>query len=92
MLARLLATRTARRPSVRARWFSCRPENSHSRSSIRSHPYAGSLGLNVRAAVGGTPFTKQVDQLRRGVDILVATPGRLGDHLRPTRASSARSR
>ncbi|MDH6678598.1 superfamily II DNA/RNA helicase [Rhodococcus sp. LBL1] len=45
-------------------------------------PYAGSIGLNVRAAVGGTPFTKQVDQLRRGVDILVATPGRLGDHLR----------
>ncbi|PTR27435.1 superfamily II DNA/RNA helicase [Rhodococcus sp. OK519] len=45
-------------------------------------PYAASLGLNVRAAVGGTPFTKQVDQLRRGVDILVATPGRLGDHLR----------
>ncbi|QBJ98469.1 DEAD/DEAH box helicase [Rhodococcus sp. ABRD24] len=45
-------------------------------------PYAGSLGLSVRAAVGGTPFTKQVDQLRRGVDILVATPGRLGDHLR----------
>lgn len=45
-------------------------------------PYAGVLGLNVRPAVGGTPFTKQVDQLRRGVDILVATPGRLGDHLR----------
>ncbi|WP_305095243.1 DEAD/DEAH box helicase [Prescottella sp. R16] len=45
-------------------------------------PYAASLGLTVRAAVGGTPFTKQVDQLRRGVDILVATPGRLGDHLR----------
>ncbi len=45
-------------------------------------PYAGSIGLNVKAAVGGTPFTKQVDQLRRGVDILVATPGRLGDHLR----------
>lgn len=44
--------------------------------------YAGALGLNVRPAVGGTPFTKQVDQLRRGVDVLVATPGRLGDHLR----------
>ncbi|MGW5148033.1 DEAD/DEAH box helicase [Rhodococcus koreensis] len=44
--------------------------------------YAGSMGLTVRPAVGGTPFTKQVDQLRRGVDILVATPGRLGDHLR----------
>ncbi|WP_408014486.1 DEAD/DEAH box helicase [Rhodococcus spongiicola] len=45
-------------------------------------PYATSLGLNVRPAVGGTLFTKQVDQLRRGVDILVATPGRLSDHLR----------
>ncbi|WP_424809621.1 DEAD/DEAH box helicase [Rhodococcus sp. 27YEA15] len=44
--------------------------------------YAGALGLTVRPAVGGTPFTKQVDQLRRGVDVLVATPGRLGDHLR----------
>ncbi|NMM90482.1 RNA helicase [Rhodococcus sp. SRB_17] len=44
--------------------------------------YAGALGLTVRPAVGGTPFSKQVDQLRRGVDILVATPGRLGDHLR----------
>ena len=45
-------------------------------------PYASTLGLIVRPAVGGTPFNKQVDQLRRGVDILVATPGRLGDHLR----------
>ncbi len=45
-------------------------------------PYATSLGLTVRAAVGGTPFNKQVSDLRRGVDILVATPGRLGDHLR----------
>ncbi|WP_371830481.1 DEAD/DEAH box helicase [Antrihabitans cavernicola] len=44
--------------------------------------YAGALGLTVRPAVGGTPFGKQADQLRRGVDILVATPGRLGDHLR----------
>nr|WP_231496487.1 DEAD/DEAH box helicase [Rhodococcus sp. UNC363MFTsu5.1] len=46
------------------------------------YPYASSVGVNVRAAVGGMPFTKQVEQLRRGVDILVATPGRLGDHLR----------
>ncbi|WP_072801735.1 DEAD/DEAH box helicase [Rhodococcoides yunnanense] len=45
-------------------------------------PYAGALGLTVRAAVGGTPFNKQVEQLRRGVDVLVATPGRLADHLR----------
>ncbi|WP_145982296.1 DEAD/DEAH box helicase [Rhodococcus sp. MTM3W5.2] len=46
------------------------------------YPYASSVGVRVLAAVGGMPFTKQVEQLRRGVDILVATPGRLGDHLR----------
>ncbi|CRK51283.1 ATP-dependent RNA helicase [Rhodococcus sp. RD6.2] len=46
------------------------------------HPYASTVGLKVRSAVGGMVFTKQVDQLARGVDILVATPGRLGDHLR----------
>ncbi|EME22050.1 DEAD/DEAH box helicase [Rhodococcus triatomae] len=45
-------------------------------------PYASTVGLKVRSAVGGMVFTKQVDQLARGVDILVATPGRLGDHLR----------
>ncbi|WP_127782792.1 DEAD/DEAH box helicase [Rhodococcus sp. X156] len=45
-------------------------------------PYADALGLSVKPAVGGTPFGRQADQLRRGVDILVATPGRLGDHLR----------
>ena len=44
--------------------------------------YADALGLKVRPAVGGTPFGRQADQLRRGVDVLVATPGRLGDHLR----------
>ncbi|WP_082518577.1 MULTISPECIES: DEAD/DEAH box helicase [unclassified Rhodococcus (in: high G+C Gram-positive bacteria)] len=44
--------------------------------------YATVLGLSVRPAVGGTPFGRQADQLRRGVDVLVATPGRLGDHLR----------
>ncbi|MGZ6880741.1 MAG: DEAD/DEAH box helicase [Mycobacteriaceae bacterium] len=45
-------------------------------------PYAEALGLSVKPAVGGTPFGRQADQLRRGVDVLVATPGRLGDHLR----------
>ncbi|WP_032377942.1 DEAD/DEAH box helicase [Rhodococcoides fascians] len=45
-------------------------------------PYANAQGLRVMPAVGGTPFNKQVEQLRRGVDVLVATPGRLADHLR----------
>lgn len=37
--------------------------------------------MNLRSAVifGGVGFQKQIDQFRRGVDIVVATPGRLLD-------------
>jgi len=45
-------------------------------------PLARSLGLWCRAAVGGMSFSKQADALRRGVDLLIATPGRLSDHVR----------
>jgi superfamily II DNA/RNA helicase len=45
-------------------------------------PFARSLGLWCRTVVGGTSFTRQVDALRRGVDLLIATPGRLSDHVR----------
>ena len=39
--------------------------------------------LPLRSAVifGGVKINPQIDQLRRGVDILVATPGRLLDHV-----------
>ncbi|MCP5298164.1 MAG: DEAD/DEAH box helicase [Chromatiaceae bacterium] len=41
-------------------------------------------GLALRSAVifGGVGINPQIDVLRRGVDILVATPGRLLDHAR----------
>jgi superfamily II DNA/RNA helicase len=45
-------------------------------------PLARALGLWCRTVVGGMSFTKQADQLRRGVDLLIATPGRLSDHVR----------
>src|SRR4030095_15890592 len=31
--------------------------------------------------VGGMPFGKQLDQVRKHVDVAIATPGRLKDHL-----------
>jgi len=39
--------------------------------------------LEPRTAVifGGVGFTPQVDEIRRGVDVVVATPGRLLDHV-----------
>ena len=37
--------------------------------------------LNTACLVGGAPFFAQVKQLQRPVDVVVATPGRLLDHL-----------
>jgi superfamily II DNA/RNA helicase len=45
-------------------------------------PLAKSLGLWCRTAVGGMAFNRQADALNRGVDLLIATPGRLSDHVR----------
>jgi superfamily II DNA/RNA helicase len=42
-------------------------------------PLAHSLDLRVAAIYGGAPMGRQIDRLRRGVDVLVATPGRLQD-------------
>lgn len=42
---------------------------------------AVSLGLRMAAIVGGVPFKAQAVRLGRGVDVVVATPGRLADHL-----------
>ncbi|MCO1654419.1 DEAD/DEAH box helicase [Pseudonocardia humida] len=44
-------------------------------------PYAKALGLTCAVVVGGLSFNRQVSELRHGVDLLVATPGRLADHL-----------
>jgi len=43
--------------------------------------YASSTPLRVAAIYGGVAMNGQVQALRRGIDIVVATPGRLLDHL-----------
>ena len=42
-------------------------------------PLAGSLGLRLACVVGGVPYARQIAALERGVDLLIATPGRLVD-------------
>ena len=42
-------------------------------------PLADPLGLRITTVVGGLSIQRQVDALRRGVDVVVATPGRLID-------------
>jgi len=44
-------------------------------------PLGRSLRLSVLTVYGGVALSRQIDRLRRGVDIVVATPGRLIDLL-----------
>jgi ATP-dependent RNA helicase RhlE len=43
--------------------------------------YGRNSGTTVAVIVGGVPYGRQTDALTKGVDILVATPGRLLDHV-----------
>ncbi len=43
--------------------------------------YSKFLKLNVVSLVGGMPYRQQLRQLSRPVDIVIATPGRLMDHM-----------
>ncbi|MFF0743481.1 DEAD/DEAH box helicase [Streptomyces sp. NPDC004111] len=42
-------------------------------------PYATAVNLRLTTVVGGMSITKQANSLRRGAEVLVATPGRLKD-------------
>lgn len=42
-------------------------------------PLAVAAGLRCRLVAGGLSYTGQINALNRGVDILIATPGRLAD-------------
>ena len=43
--------------------------------------YARFTDLNVAVIYGGVGYGRQTEQLKKGVDIIVATPGRLLDHI-----------
>ncbi|MFD7977945.1 DEAD/DEAH box helicase [Streptomyces sp. NPDC059071] len=42
-------------------------------------PYATAVNLRIATVVGGLSVTRQAASLRRGAEVLVATPGRLND-------------
>ena len=44
--------------------------------------YGKSSGVKVTSVYGGQPIGRQLDALRRGVHVVVATPGRAIDHLK----------
>ncbi len=46
------------------------------------HKYGQRLRITVAAIYGGHSFIQQLNMLKRGVDVVVATPGRALDHIR----------
>lgn len=46
------------------------------------HRYGKELGVEVLPMYGGQSFQQQLKVLKRGVDVVVATPGRALDHIR----------
>ena len=45
------------------------------------HTYGTGIGARVLPVYGGQPIGRQIRRLERGVDVVVATPGRAVDHL-----------
>ncbi|MCP2324194.1 ATP-dependent RNA helicase DeaD [Hamadaea flava] len=45
------------------------------------HRYGRDLGVRVLPIYGGQPIGRQLQALRRGVDVIIATPGRAIDHI-----------
>ncbi len=46
------------------------------------HRYGKALGVQVLAIYGGASMENQIRALKRGVDVVIATPGRALDHIR----------
>ena len=46
------------------------------------HRYGKVFGVHVAAIYGGAPMDPQIRTLKRGVDVVVGTPGRALDHIR----------
>jgi ATP-dependent RNA helicase DeaD len=80
-LHRLLETTSARRGVVRA--LILVPTRELAMQVAEAvHKYAKQTSLTVVPLYGGAPMGQQIRALQRGVDVVVATPGRALDHIR----------
>ena len=46
------------------------------------HKYGKGLGIRAVPVYGGQDIQRQLKAVRRGVDVVIATPGRALDHIR----------
>ncbi len=83
MLARLLGGTGTARPAGRPGGLVLVPTRELAGQVTEAlAPLGQPAGVRVLAVYGGAPIGRQITALRRGVDLLVATPGRLLDLIR----------
>ena len=82
LLQRTMAAGTRTRADGRPPepWCSCCPTRELAvQVSEVLEPLAEAAGLRIAAVYGGADIERQIKKLRRGVDVIIATPGRLID-------------
>jgi superfamily II DNA/RNA helicase len=82
LVARLAANKRARRPGRPRALILAPTRELASQIEAALAPLAQSVGLRTLTVFGGVGAGPQISGLRAGVDILVACPGRLADHVR----------
>ena len=81
LLTRLAASPVPRRPGHPRALILAPTRELATQIAAAAAPLAEALGLRTLAVFGGVPAGPQIRALRTGVDVLVACPGRLADHL-----------
>ena len=87
VLARLAASKSPRRPGRPRALILAPTRELATQIDATIAPLAAKLGLRTLTVFGGVGANPQIKGLKAGVDILVACPGRLDDHLRNGHAS-----
>jgi superfamily II DNA/RNA helicase len=87
VLSRLAASATKRRPGRPRALILAPTRELATQIEATIAPLAAKLGLRTLTVFGGVGANPQIKGLKAGVDILVACPGRLDDHLRNGHAS-----
>jgi superfamily II DNA/RNA helicase len=87
VLARLAASKSPRKPGRPRALILAPTRELATQIDAALAPLAKALGLRTLTVFGGVGASPQIRGLRDGVDVLVACPGRLDDHLRNGHAS-----
>ncbi|SNY60584.1 DEAD/DEAH box helicase [Paractinoplanes atraurantiacus] len=87
VLARLASSKSPRRPGRPRALILAPTRELATQIEATMAPLAAKLGLRTLTVFGGVGANPQIKGLKAGVDVLVACPGRLDDHLRNGHAS-----